>query len=62
MYRLLVLLMLAAALSQLGLSASDVRNCHSRACFQQFEKRSRDVLRIDWKPMSVWPKEASRFK
>ncbi|MBI2606898.1 MAG: hypothetical protein HYW49_12560 [Deltaproteobacteria bacterium] len=62
MYRLLVLLMFTAALSQLGMSASDVRNCHSRACLQQLEKRSRDVLHVDWKPMSAFPEEAKRFR
>ncbi len=62
MENLLVKLMFIAALMQLGISLTDVQNCHSRACVQTLEKRSRDVLRIDWKPISVWPEEAKRFR
>jgi|GEM_PF-5066621 len=53
MYNLLVKAMFIAALAQLGISLSDFRNCYSQSCAQTFEKRSRDVLHIDWKPISV---------
>ena len=62
MENLLVKLMLIAALMQIGMSLSQFENCHSRSCIQQFEKRSRDVLRIHWKPISVFPNEAKRFR
>ena len=62
MENLLVKLMLIAALTQSGISLSDFRNCHSRSCIQTLEKRSRDVLKVDWKPISVWPEEAKRFR
>lgn len=62
MYKLLVALMLFAALSQLGISVSDFRDCHSRACLEMVERKSRDVLKIDWKPISVFPEEAKRFR
>jgi len=62
MYDLLVKLMFVAAIAQLGISISDIRNCHSRQCVQTLEKRSRDVLKIDWKPISLWPEEAKRFR
>lgn len=61
MEKLLITLMLLAALSQLGIRASDFKNCHSRGCLQMLERRSHDVLKIDWKPISVFPEEAKRF-
>ena len=62
MYDLLAKLIIASALLQLGISVSDLRNCHSRQCTQTLEKKSRDVLKIDWKPISIFPEEAKRFR
>ena len=62
MYDLLIKWMLIAGLAQLGYSLSALENCHSRQCWQTFEARSRDVLNIDWKPMTVFPEEARRFQ
>jgi hypothetical protein len=61
MESLLVKLMLFTALTQLGISLSRFENCHSRSCIQEVEKRSRDILRIEWKPISLFPEEARRF-
>jgi hypothetical protein len=60
-YRLLVLLMAATALEQIGMTISEFAECRSRACLQRVEKQSRNILRIDWKPISVWPEEQRRF-
>lgn len=62
MYQILIRLMFIAALTQLGISLSDLRACHSRACWRQFESRSREVLRVDWRPIPVFPEEAGRFR
>lgn len=62
MYSLLVRLMLLASLIELGFSLTDVTECRSRRCSIRIERASRDILRIDWKPISVWPNEAARFK
>ena len=62
MYNLLVKLMLMTALLQLGWTVSSFQNCNSRQCLQKIEKQSRDILRIDWKPLSVFPEEAKRFR
>lgn len=62
MYQLLVRLMIMAALVELGISMSDFENCHSRQCIKMFQAKAIDVLKIDWKPISVWPEEAKRFK
>lgn len=62
MHGLLVKLMLITALLQLGMSLSSFESCHSRLCLQQIEKHSREVLNINWKPISVFPEEAKRFR
>ena len=62
MYELLVRLMLIAAIAELGLNISDLRDCHSRECLDLIERRSRDILHVDWKPISVFPDESRRFK
>lgn len=61
MYNLLVKLMLIAGLLELGISLADFDNCYSRRCTFLFEKRSRDILKIEWRPISVFPEEARRF-
>ena len=57
MYDLLVKLMVLAALAQRGVLVSHLNNCRSRQCWQTFEAQSRNVLKVDWKPMTVWPEE-----
>ncbi len=59
MYNLYVKLVLLAAA---GFSFFDVFGCHTRQCRERVETRSRDILKIDWKPISVFPEEARRFK
>jgi hypothetical protein len=36
-------------------------SCHSRECLQLVERRSRDILKVDWKPISIFPEEAKQF-
>ena len=62
MYTLLVRLMLLAALIELGISASEFRDCRGRECLIRMEKASLQILDISWKPISVWPEEAKRFR
>ena len=62
MIDLLVRLMFVAALSEFGMTLVQVEQCHSRECLQNLEARSRDVLKIDWKPLSVFPEDSKRFK
>ena len=61
MYRLLVKLMALAALLELGMSVSDFEHCHSRQCLQQIERRSRDILKVEWRPISVFPNAARTY-
>lgn len=62
MYNVLIKLIVAAALLELGISFSKMEDCSSRDCWNQFQKASHKVLKIDWKPISVFPKEAERFR
>jgi len=61
MYNLLVKLMVITAIIHLGLSFKDFQNCHSRQCTQQLEKRSRDVLHVDWKSISLFVRPDKRM-
>ena len=56
MYTLLVRLMLMAAMLELGLTLTDLSNP------QKMGLASRKVLTIQWKPISVFPEEAKRFR
>ncbi len=62
MYDLLVRLMLVAALAQFGISAKEFFECRQRSCLARVEANSRQILRIDWKPISLFPGEAKRFQ
>ena len=62
MYDLLVKLMLIAGLAQFGMTLAHVETCHSRQCVQELERHSRDILNVDWKPISIFPGEAKRFR
>jgi len=53
---------LAYALYFLGMSLTEVLECRSGTCLRRIEKAKRDVLRIDWKPISIFPEEAKRFR
>ena len=62
MYKLLVSAMLVAAFSQLRISMKDFESCHSLQCAKMFQNKVLDVLRIEWRPISMFPEEARRFK
>jgi len=62
MYDLLIKLMFIASLTQIGVSVSDFGKCHSRECVAKIEKHSRDILRVEWKAISIFPDEAKRFR
>jgi len=54
--------MLMAALSELKINVSDFTNCHSRQCMMMLQKKALDVLKIEWKPISVFENESKRFR
>lgn len=62
MYDIIIKLIVAAALLELGITLSSSDECTSRACLDQIQQASQKVLRIDWKPISVFPEHAKKFK
>lgn len=61
MYDVLLKLIIAGALLEFGISLSKIDDCSSRACWDHVQQASKQVLKIDWKPISVFPGEAKRF-
>lgn len=61
MESLLVRLMIIAAIGKLGLAALAGGPCMSRECVTNIERASRNILRIEWKPISVFTEEGKRF-
>jgi hypothetical protein len=62
MYDLLIKAMVCAALVQLGFKAGDLTRFPSFKVMNRIERASRSILFIDWKPISVFPEEAKRFR
>lgn len=62
MYHILIKLIVAVSLLQLGINLTDSGECSSRECVARIERASHNVLRIEWRPISVFPKEAKRFR
>jgi hypothetical protein len=62
MYEVLLKLIIAGALLEFGISMSKIDDCSSRACWDQVQQASKQVLKIEWKPISVFADEAKRFR
>lgn len=61
MYRILIQAMLAAALLGLGLDLTSTVRGGTGDRIQMLRSASLRVVRVDWKPISMFPKEAKRF-
>jgi hypothetical protein len=61
MYSILVRAIVVAALIDLGLSQKWFVDCRSQKCADQIRSASSKILKIEWKPISIFPKEAKRF-
>ena len=55
MYSLLIRLIVLAALMDLGLTIGRDGRCETRLCFDKVERASRKVLKIEWKPIKIFP-------
>ncbi len=62
MYNLLIKLIVAVALLELGITLSRSGECGSRVCWDRVEEGGRKMLRIEWRPISIFPEEAKRFR
>lgn len=61
METLIVRLIVLAAISELGLTMVIGTPFMSWKCIANIERASRNILRIDWRPISVFPEQAKRF-
>ena len=61
MYNSLLKFMLAATLWQLGLKLTDINNCRDRQCVQKMDQARAKVLKINWKPISVFPNDFNKY-
>lgn len=62
MHGALVKLYLIAAAIQFGFSITDLGDCSSRKCIQKLSQATNQVLKINWKPISVFPVDAKKFR
>lgn len=62
MYKLLLIAMLTYAAAQTGLNIQEVLECKNKSCLKQVDSKIKKVLRSDWKPISIFPEEAQRFR
>lgn len=62
MYNVFIKLLLGAAILQLGLSIGKYGECTSREYLNRVEASARQVIKIKWRPISVFPEEANRFR
>ncbi len=62
MYSALIKVYLIAAAIQFGFSLTELDGCASRQCVQKLSRASNEVIKINWKPISVFPVEARRFQ
>ncbi len=56
MYSLLLKLMILSAIAELGMTAKDFSDP------RRIKEKTHRVLNIDWKPISLFPNEAKKFK
>ncbi len=62
MAELLVKIYLIAALMQLGISLKDLGSLSEPKGLKKIDQASQEITKIPWKPISVFPEEAKRFK
>lgn len=57
---IIIKILIAAALLDLGFSLKDL-DCRSGQCLAKLQRASLQTTKIDWKPISIFPEEARRF-
>ena len=62
MINLLFKLALIYAAILTGLSLTELSKCQKGECTDRIEKAAREVVEIDWRPISIFPDEAQRFR
>jgi len=62
MNRLLLIAILTTAALQLDLNINEVMIYHKKQCLEKADNAIKKVLKINWKPISIFPKEAQHFR
>lgn len=62
MIQLYIRLILIWTAMHLGMSFYELSTCQSVEFRNKIERASREVLKIDWRPISIFPEEARRFR
>lgn len=62
MFTNFIKLILIYSAIHLGMNVSELVFCHKGQCTDVLQNAYKNVLEIDWKPISVFPEEAKRFK
>ena len=62
MYGVLIKLIVVVSLMELGITFSRSGDCVSRVCWTRLQRASREVVRVEWRPISVFPEEGRRFR
>ncbi len=61
MYHLLIKLIVGASILQLGITIT-LEDLASRKGLDRIQSASHKIIEIDWKPISVFPSEARKFR
>ena len=62
MYDWFIRLVLVSGFIELGLSLGDFAKCSRGQCPEKLQTAKNAILKIDWKPVSIFPEEAKRFR
>ncbi len=58
---IIIKILIAAALLDFGFSLKDL-DCHSGQCLAKLQRASIQIVKVDWKPISVFPEKAQKFR
>jgi hypothetical protein len=62
MYRALIILIAATAFYNAGINPADFLCTKKPACSARLAEGRKRLLKVNWKPTVVFPKEAAKFK
>jgi hypothetical protein len=62
MYRAIIILIAASAFYSAGINPTDFLCASKPACAARLAEGRKRLLKVNWKPIVVFPKEAAKFK
>lgn len=58
---IIIKILIGAALLDFGFTLKDL-DCRSGQCLANLQRASLQAVKIDWKPISLFPEEAKKFR